>query len=127
MAGSVWSKALPAPGEERDDFGQWLVAKSFPLLAPVCLLGLVVVLCMLLIVDPVLHGVGVWGANQQHSYLVLWHVCATGHFMGFLLAARGTTSHARRCAILVAFFAASAVLFSWFASVVSQRCHIGTA
>ena len=117
MAGSVWSKALPVPGAERDDFGQWLVAKSFPLLAPVCLLGLAVVLCMLLIIDPVLHGIGVWGANQQHAYLVIWHLCATCHFLGFLLAARCKSSHPTRCAILVAFFAASAVLFSWFAFI----------
>lgn len=110
----------PAARLHQDDsqaFAQWLTGKSFSMLAPMCLLGLAVVLPILLLVDPVLHGTGVWGGNTQHLYLVAWHGCAVLYFLLFLVAARFVTSHARRTQILVAFFVSGAALFSWIAFI----------
>ena len=95
-------------------FEAWLLSKSFSMLAPMCRLGLVVVLVMLLVLDPLLYFNGVWGNNPQHFYLVVWHACAALYFLVFLLAARSGSTHQGHTQVLAAFFAAGAVLFSWF-------------
>ncbi len=100
-----------------DSFERWLTSKSFSMLAPMCVMGLLVVLVMLLVVDPVLHRTGVWGGNPQHFYLVIWHGCAVLYFLVFLVATRAGTTHAARTRVLVAFFVAGAALFSWFAFI----------
>ncbi len=117
MAGNMWTTRRVAPGDESNGFAQWLVAKSFTMLAPMALVGLVVVSSMLLLIDPVLYATGIWGSHTQHGYLVAWHVCAVVLFALFLAATRLGSSHQRRTGILAAFFVASAVLFSWFAFI----------
>ncbi len=110
------------PGAQADDdtgegFEQWLTKRSFSMLAPMCRLGLVVVAIMLLVVDPVLHRAGVWGANPQHFYLIAWHACAVLYFLVFLVAARFGATHETRSNFLIAFFVGGAGLFSWFAFI----------
>ena len=100
-----------------DGFERWLTSKSFSMLAPMCIMGLLVVLVMLLVVDPVLHRTGVWGGNPQHFYLVIWHGCAALYFLVFLVTTRAGATHAARTRVLVAFFVAGAALFSWFAFI----------
>ncbi len=117
MAGNMWATRRAQQGDESNGFAQWLVAKSFTMLAPMSLVGLVVVGCMLLLVDPALHAAGIWGGHTQHGFLVAWHACAAVLFALFLAATRWGSSHRRRTGILTAFFIASALLFSWFAFI----------
>ena len=117
MAGDVSATRRVVPGNESDGFEQWLVAKSFTMLAPMSLVGLVVVSSMLLLVDPALYAAGIWGGHEQHAFLVAWHISALVLFALFLAATRLGNSHGRRSGILTAFFVASAILFSWFAFI----------
>lgn len=117
MVGNMWTTRRVIPGDESNAFAQWLVAKSFMMLAPMSLVGLVVVSCMLLLIDPVLYAAGIWGGHTQHGFLVAWHICAAVLFALFLAATRLGSSHRRRTVILAAFFVASAMLFSWFAFI----------
>lgn len=115
------ANVLGGPGEqthadEAECFDRWLCSKSFSMLTPVCRLGLAVVTVLLLLVDPLLHRTGVWGADPQHAWMVAWHACASVYFLAFLLASKSRfgASHRHRMRCLVAFFAAGAVLFTWF-------------
>ena len=101
-------------GGEPSGFDPWLTGRSFSMLVPMCRVGLVVVLAMLLVVDPLLFHAGVWGARPQHETLVLWHACAATHFFLFLAAAQRARDHRERSLLLAAFFTLSAGLFCWF-------------
>ncbi len=95
-------------------FEHWAIDRAFAMLAPLCRIGLPVVLLMLLVVDPLLYAYGVWGHHAQHPYLVAWHVCAVMHFAGFLwLCTRPTAAHVRQFG-LNAFLALGSALFTWF-------------
>ena len=108
------ASGLPQPDADDTGFEHWLTTRSFSMLVPMCRVGLAVVLTMLLLVDPLLFHIGVWGAHPQHGALVLWHACAAVHFMGFLVAAEWARDHRGRSHLLIAFFATSAGLFCWF-------------
>ena len=86
MANLPGESASLSPDADADGFDHWLTSKSFSMLAPMCRMGLFVVLVMLLVVDPVLHSTGVWGGNPQHFYLVIWHACAVLYFLLFLVS-----------------------------------------
>ena len=105
--------SLAGPMGDRG-FGHWLTARSFSMLAPLCRIGLLVVLLMLLLVDPLLYRLGVWGGLVQHHYLMAWHGCAALYFAAFLWLARQRTTHAVRRRSLDAFLVVGASLFSWF-------------
>ncbi|MEO8859713.1 MAG: adenylate/guanylate cyclase domain-containing protein [Burkholderiaceae bacterium] len=100
-----------------EPFDEWLIAKSFSLLVPICRIGLMVVCAILFVVEPLLYGYGVWGSKPQHLQLVSWHVVALLYFLTFHRLAQGGSSHARRSRCLMAFFIGGAALFSWFAFV----------
>ena len=95
-------------------FERWSINRSFSMLGPLGRIGLVVVLLMLLVIDPLLYRQGVWGPHAQHRYLVLWHVCAAIHFAGFVLLSRRLQTHHGRRQGLIAFLALSGALFTWF-------------
>ena len=117
MANLPGESASLSPDADGDGFEHWLTSKSFSMLAPMCRMGLFVVLVMLLVVDPVLHSTGVWGGNPQHFYLVIWHACAVLYFLLFLVVTRFGATHLLRTRLLVGFFVAGAALFSWFAFI----------
>ncbi len=95
-------------------FEHWAIIRAFSMLAPLCRIGLMVVLLMLLVVDPWLYAYGIWGHHAQHRYLIAWHVCAAVHFAGFSwLCTRPTAAHTRQFS-LNAFLALSGALFTWF-------------
>ena len=104
----------PAPGLHSEAFAIWLTSRSFTMLAPLCRVGLVVVLVMLVVVDPWLLGRGIWGGHAQHRWLVLWHAAAALHFLAFHLMARRAREHRQRSRLLAAFFVLNALLFCWF-------------
>ena len=104
----------PAPELHSEDFSQWLTSRSFTLLVPMCRVGLAVVMAMLLVVDPLLLGSGVWGGHPQHAWLVVWHAAASLHFLLFPIAARRALDHHHRSRVLEAFFVLNAILFCWF-------------
>lgn len=103
-----------APDNSRDLFERWSTNRSFSMLGPLSRIGLVVVLLMLLVVDPLLFGQGVWGQQAQHHYLVLWHACAAIHFSVFLLLSKRLQTHRSRQRCLIAFLALGGALFTWF-------------
>jgi len=103
-----------APDPDAGGFERWAIDRAFAMLAPLCRIGLLVVLLMLLVVDPWLYAYGVWGHQSQHHYLVAWHVCAVMHFAAFLwLCTRPTAARARQW-VLSAFLALGGALFTWF-------------
>jgi hypothetical protein len=97
-----------------DTFDQWVVKRSFEMVAPICKLTLLILLPMLLVVDPVFFVKGFWTANPQYFYLTLWHVVLAIGFLGILIATKFTNSHAARARVLVVFLVFSALIFSWF-------------
>ncbi len=102
------------PDADEQRFDAWCIGRAFSMLAPLSRIGLLVVLLMLLVVDPLLYATGIWGHHAQHDYLVLWHVCAVSHFLGFLLlSGRICTPDGRRLT-LIAFLGLCAALFTWF-------------
>ena len=103
-----------APDNSQDLFERWSISRSFSMLGPLSRIGLIVVLLMLLVVDPLLFGQGVWGQHVQHRFLVFWHVCAAIHFFGFLLLSRRLQTHRGRRRCLIAFMALGGALFTWF-------------
>ncbi len=103
-----------ASGLDAGGFDHWAIDRAFAMLAPLCRIGLLVVLLMLLVVDPWLYATGVWGHHAQHHYLVAWHVCAALHFAGFLwLCTRPSAARVRNFD-LNAFLVLSGALFTWF-------------
>lgn len=102
--------AWPAADHPPDGFAQWLTARSFSMLVPMCRLGLVTVLGMLLVVDPVLLTLGVWPPDALHRTLVAWHACAALHFLGFQHAALRAAGQHAQMRLLGAFFIGNALL-----------------
>ncbi len=100
---------------DKRGFERWLIDKSFSMLVPMCRIGVLLTLLLLVLVDPLLYSSGVWGAAPEHGRLVVWHACALLYFVVFLVASRFGHSHRRRKTVLLAFFVASAVLFTYFA------------
>lgn len=97
-----------------DTFDQWVVERSFGMVAPICKLTLLILLPMLLVTDPVFFVKGFWTTNSQYFYLTLWHVVLATGFLGILIATKFTNSHAARARVLVVFLVFSALIFSWF-------------
>ncbi len=103
-----------SPDPTAGGFERWSIDRAFAMLAPLCRIGLLVVLLMLLVVDPWLYAYGIWGHHAQHRYLIAWHVGAALHFTGFLwLSTRPATMGARQFS-LYAFLALCGALFTWF-------------
>ena len=106
--------ATPDDHDEAD-FERWLIEKSFSMLDPMCRIGLMVTVALLVVVDPLLHWHGIWGDRPEHGHLVAWHACAFLYFLVHWLAARTGGSHLVRKNVLVAFFVSGAALFCYFA------------
>ena len=100
--------------DDEIDFEQWLIARSFRMLIPLCRLGLLVALLMLLVVDPLLFANGTWGDKPQHVHLLAWHACGILYFAVFLALATRLTRHRARQRCLVIFMVLGAGLFTWF-------------
>jgi class 3 adenylate cyclase len=96
------------------DFERWLIARSFRMLVPLCRLGLLVALLMLLVVDPVLFANGTWGDKPHHAHLPVWHACAGLYFAVFLGLAPRLAGHRARKRCLAICMAVGAALFTWF-------------
>lgn len=116
------SATLGTPGDlsfqiDSQGFDDWLVSKSFSLMAPMCRIGLVLVTVILLVFDPILYLTGAWGGKPQHLQLVTWHACALLYFLTFHVLSRFGTTHAARRRCLIAFFIVGSALFVWFALV----------
>ena len=116
------SAMLGTPGEwsfqiDSQGFDDWLISKSFSLLAPMCRIGLILITVILLVFDPILYLTGVWGAKPQHLQLVTWHACALLYFLTFHVLARFGATHEVRRGCLIAFFVVGSALFVWFALV----------
>lgn len=56
--------------EQGETFEVWLVERSFALLAPVCILGLVTTLLFLCFVDPLYYFLNLWTATVPLAYLI---------------------------------------------------------
>ncbi len=97
-----------------DGFDQWVIQRSFSLLAPICRMGLAILLAMLVLADPMFYAKGLWDKNPQYFYLAVWHVALALYFATLLVASRYSHSHAARRAVLQFFFVAGCVLFVWF-------------
>ena len=97
-----------------ETFEQWVVKRSFDMVAPICKLTLLILLPMLLVADPVFFVKGFWTANSQYFYLTLWHVVLATGFLGLLIATKFTNSHASRTRVLAVFLVFSSLIFSWF-------------
>lgn len=105
--------AWPA-GSHSSGFERWLIARSFRMLVPMCRLGLLVVTCMLLVVDPLLFANGTWGDKPHHAQLPLWHGAAGLYFALFLALASRLGGHRARRRCLAWCMALGAALFTWF-------------
>ena len=117
MAGILGThRAASLDDPDDSGFEHWLVGQSFAMLEPMCRIGLVVVALMLMVVDPILFGSGVWGSSR-HTQLVAWHGLGVAYFLCFLVASRSASSHTARARCLTLFLTAGAALFSWFAFI----------
>ena len=96
------------------DFERWLIARSFRMLVPLCRLGLLVSMLMLLLVDPMLFANGTWGEKPHHLHLLAWHACAGLYFVAFLALAPRLMRHRARKRCLAICMALGAALFTWF-------------
>jgi class 3 adenylate cyclase len=116
--GLPWHLPLQFVPAETDEFGEsfdvWVVKRSFAHLAPICRLGLGLVVVFLLVVDPAYHFLGLWSPAVPLGYLVIWHVATAILFVAGLLASQRVTTHASRLRTLVTFFNIAAVLFVLF-------------
>ena len=97
-----------------ETFEQWVVKRSFDMVAPICKLTLLILLPMLLVADPVFFVKGFWTANPQYFYLTLWHVVLASGYLGILIATKFTNSDAAKGWVLVVFLVFSSLIFSWF-------------
>lgn len=105
--------AWPATSHCRE-FEHWLIARSFRMLVPLCRLGLLVVMFMLLVVDPLLFANGTWGDKPHHVQLPVWHGAAGLYFTLFLVLAPRLGGHRARKRCLAWCMALGAALFTWF-------------
>ena len=116
--GLPWHLPLQFVPAETDEFGEsfdvWVVKRSFTHLAPICRLGLGLVVVFLLVVDPAYHFLGLWSPAVPLGYLVIWHVATAIFFIVGLLASQRVATHASRLRTLVTFFNIAAVLFVLF-------------
>lgn len=96
------------------DFERWLIARSFRMMVPLCRLGLLVVACMLLVIDPLLFANGTWGDRPHHYQLPVWHAAAGLYFTLFLALAPRLTGHSARKRCLAWCMTLGAALFTWF-------------
>jgi adenylate cyclase len=95
-------------------FEHWSISRAFAMLGPLCRIGLPVVLLMLLVVDPLLFRLHIWGQHFQHRNLVGWHAMASVHFLAFLLLSTRVHAHRGRQRCLIAFLGLGGALFTWF-------------
>lgn len=100
--------------ENGETFDTWVVQRSFDLLAPICRLGLAVLLCFLVIADPLYAGKDLWSKNIAHTHLVVWHGAMTLFFAVFWAVALRASSHQHRRKVLNAFVVGCGVMFTWF-------------
>jgi len=108
--------------ENGDTFEQWLVRRSYALLPPVCRMGLLLVLPLLLLADPAFHIWHLWPDTVAHRYLVLFHAATLVFLGGMWLATRRadasvSRTHALRARTLTVFFVLAALLCVWFGIV----------
>ena len=105
----------PAETDERGEtFDVWIVRRSFALMAPVCRMGLVVVLVFLIVADPAYYFLDLWSPAVPLGYLVAWHAVIAVLFIACMLVSRRAAMHTARLRILQIFFSTSALMFIWF-------------
>lgn len=100
--------------EHGEPFDVWVVKRSFALMAPVCRMGLVVVLVFLCLADPAYFMLDTWSPAVPLLYLVTWHVVTAILFITCILAGRRVLTHTGRLRTLRVFFSTSALMFVWF-------------
>lgn len=119
--------AQPETDENGDTFEVWLVRRSYALLAPVCKMGALVLLPLLLIADPTFYFWNLWPDAVPHSYLVAFHAAAF-LFLGVMwLITRASKTprpgsqlpktHQQRKWALATFIVVGLMLFVWFGVV----------
>lgn len=99
------------------DFERWLIARSFGMVVPLCRLGLLVAMLMLVVVDPLLFANGTWGDRPHHLQLPAWHAAAALYFALFLLLAPRLAGHRARKHCLAWCMTLGAALFTWFGTI----------
>jgi len=98
--------------ENGDVFEVWLVKRSFALIAPVCKMGMAILIPVLLIVDPMYSAWDLWPRAISHSVLVVWHMAAMLFFSLVLLSTRWAHTHPARQRVLLLFIGLALLLFS---------------
>lgn len=100
--------------ENGETFDTWVIQRSFALLAPICRLGLAVLLCFLVIADPLYAGKDLWSKSIAHTYLVIWHGAMALFFVVFAAASMRATLHQEKLHVLNAFVVGCSIMFTWF-------------
>ena len=100
--------------ENGETFDTWVVKRSFALLTPICRLGLAVLLCFLVIADPLYAGKDLWSKSIAHTYLVIWHGAMALFFALFAVLAHRPQSHPSMERVLNAFVIGCGLMFAWF-------------
>ena len=100
--------------ENGDSFDTWVLQRSFNLLAPICRLGLAVLLCFLVLADPLYAGKDLWSKNIAHTHLVVWHGAMALFFALFVFGATRNLSLTDKRKLLNAFVVGCGVMFAWF-------------
>lgn len=100
--------------ENGETFDTWVVKRSFALLTPICRLGLAVLLCFLVIADPLYAGKDLWSKSIAHTYLVIWHGAMALFFALFAVLAHRPKSHPSMERVLHAFVIGCGLMFAWF-------------
>ena len=99
------------------EFEQWLVQKSYSLLAPICRMGVWVVLAAMLAWDPVIYLERMWQQDAQYLYLVACQLAILSIFLAFYSATRWPWRQGKERLLLAGFLVASQLVFTWFAYV----------
>lgn len=100
--------------ENGDRFDTWVVQRSFNLLIPICRLGVAVLLCFLLLADPLYATQGLWSKNIDHTHLVIWHGAMALFFATFAVIGQRVRTHPSRRIVLSTFIGGSGLMFAWF-------------
>ena len=99
------------------EFEKWLVEKSYSLLAPICRMGVWVVLAAMLAWDPVIYLERMWLRDPQYLNLVACQIGILLVFLGFYGATRLAWPRRNERLLLAAFLVAGQLVFTWFAYV----------
>ena len=113
--------ALPDTDENGDTLEVWLVRRSYGLLAPVCRMGCLVLLPLLLIADPLFSLLRLWPDTVPHRFLLGFHAATLLFLAGMYGYTRARQpdqrSHQQRKTALAVFIVTCLALSVWFGIV----------